>query len=90
MKRRWRFKSRDFFCRNAKATVCSFTPHMTTENSTKPTDQIILAVGFSSGVFALYLLSTSSLSVPFVNIHSLSMGKFPITAASVNRTGEWV
>lgn len=44
----------------------------------------LLTVCFESGLFSLYELPS------FSNIHSLSMASSPISAVSVNRTGEWL
>ena len=53
-------------------------------------DDVILAVGFESGVFGLWLLSHSPLSPPFVLIHVLSMSTHPLTATAVAPGGDWV
>jgi len=72
------------------STSTTTTSSTSTTTTTPPSDQTMVAVGFSSGVFGLWLLSTSALAAPFTNIHSLSMGQHPVTTAAVNRTGDWV
>lgn len=44
----------------------------------------LLTVCFDSGLFSIYELPS------FSNIHSLSMAASPISAVSINRTGEWL
>lgn len=44
----------------------------------------VLTVCFGNGLFSLYELPS------FSNIHSLSMASSPISAVSINKTGEWL
>lgn len=44
----------------------------------------LLTVCFGSGLFSIYELPS------FSNIHSLSMAASPISAVSINKTGEWL
>ncbi|KEF51506.1 uncharacterized protein A1O9_12423 [Exophiala aquamarina CBS 119918] len=44
----------------------------------------VLTVCFDNGLFSLYELPS------FSNIHSLSMASSPISAVSINKTGEWL
>ena len=76
-KKRWKFVSKHYFNRNARVTSCSFAPNMSvTPNSAAAASStdVVLSVGFASGVFGLWILSFSSLSPPFTNIHSLRYG----------------
>jgi hypothetical protein len=97
-KRRWKFLEKHYFNRNSKVASCSFSPHPSTcgeisangNSLLTNSDDVILAVGFESGVFGLWTLSHSSLSPPFILIHVLSMSTHPLTSAAVAPGGDWV
>jgi periodic tryptophan protein 2 len=71
---RWRIVNRDYFMQSNAKLKCA-SFHPATN---------LLTVCFDTGLFSLYELPS------FSNIHSLSMASSPISAITVNLSGEWL
>lgn len=78
----WKLADRHYFQQNHARVVSSAIARHSKAGGTAG---LLLAVGFTNGVFSL-----NQLVPTFQEIHSLSISQHTITAAALNPTGEWV
>lgn len=83
---KWKLADRHYFQQNhARVVSCSIARSASKADGENETSGVILAVGFTNGVFSL-----NQLVPTFQEIHSLSISQNTITTACLNPTGEWV
>lgn len=83
---KWKLADRHYFQQNhARVVSCSIARSASKVAGENETSGLILAVGFTNGVFSL-----NQLVPTFQEIHSLSISQHTITTAALNPSGEWV
>ena len=82
---RWTLADRHYFQQNHARVVSTAIARNSSIGGSKGTSGLLLAVGFTNGIFSL-----NQLVPTFQEIHSLSICQHTITAAALNPTGEWV
>ena len=83
---KWKLADRHYFQQNhARVVSCSIARSASKADGENETSGLILAVGFTNGVFSL-----NQLVPTFQEIHSLSISQHTITTAALNPSGEWV